>query len=121
MDKIYYNGNIYALDKKGSRYTAIGTENGKIAFLGTDEEAAAINADQREDLKGRTVLPGFVDSHLHMLNYAFVKKSYEMFDACSIEEVVAKTQASTGCGGCKDRILSLLEYAKKNNYEPLNV
>ncbi len=92
MDKIYYNGNIYALDKKGSRYTAIGTENGKIAFLGTDEEAAAINADQREDLKGRTVLPGFVDSHLHMLNYAFVKKSYEMFDACSIEEVVAKGQ-----------------------------
>ncbi|MEI0447701.1 (2Fe-2S)-binding protein [Brachyspira intermedia] len=39
----------------------------------------------------------------------------------TLEEVVAKTQASTGCGGCKDRILSLLEYAKKNNYEPLNV
>ncbi|CRF35208.1 Conserved hypothetical protein [Brachyspira suanatina] len=39
----------------------------------------------------------------------------------TLEDVVAKTQASTGCGGCKDRILSLIEYAKKNNYEPLNV
>ncbi|EKV58048.1 (2Fe-2S)-binding protein [Brachyspira hampsonii] len=38
-----------------------------------------------------------------------------------LEEVVEKTQASTGCGGCKDRITSLIEYAKNNNYEPLNV
>ena len=38
----------------------------------------------------------------------------------SIEEVIEKTAASTGCGGCKERILSLIEYAKTNNYEPLN-
>lgn len=38
----------------------------------------------------------------------------------ALEEVIEKTQASTGCGGCKERILSLLEYAKTNNYESLN-
>ncbi|WP_295153751.1 (2Fe-2S)-binding protein [uncultured Brachyspira sp.] len=38
----------------------------------------------------------------------------------ALEEVIEKTQASAGCGGCKERILSLLEYAKTNNYESLN-
>ena len=39
----------------------------------------------------------------------------------AFDEVQKITHCSTGCGGCKDRILSLIEYAQKNNYEPLNV
>ena len=38
------------------------------------------------------MLPGFVDSHLHMLNYAFVKQSYQMFSAGSVEEVIREGQ-----------------------------
>lgn len=37
------------------------------------------------------------------------------------EEVAKMTQASTGCGGCKERITSLIEYAKQNDYKPLEI
>lgn len=91
MDKIFYNGKIYSIDENNSVYTAIGIDKGKIAFLGGDSEAMAIAADgktEKTDLKGRTVLPGFVDSHLHMLNYAFIKQSYGMFSARSVKEII---------------------------------
>ena len=90
MDRIYYNGTVYSLDRENRRYTAIGTDNGKIKFLGSDEEALTYDAAEKIDLKGKVVLPGFVDSHLHMLNYAFVKMSYGMFGASSIKEIIHK-------------------------------
>ena len=37
----------------------------------------------------------------------------------TVESIAEKTTASTGCGGCVNRIESLIEYAKKNNFEPL--
>lgn len=92
MDRIFYNGKIYAIDQQNSFYTAIGVEKGKIAFLGNDAQAAGIEADEKIDLQGKTVLPGFVDSHLHMLNYAFVKQSYQMFSAGSVEEIIREGQ-----------------------------
>lgn len=88
VDRLYYNGKIYSIDNENRKYTALGIEKGKIAFLGDDKEALAIDADEKIDLKGKTVLPGFVDSHLHMLNYAFVKQSYIMQSAKSIEEII---------------------------------
>ncbi len=90
MDRIFYNGKIYSIDGQNSFYTAIGTKDGKIAFLGDDSSAAKIEAAEKTDLKGASILPGFVDSHLHMLNYAFVKQSYEMFRASSIEEIISE-------------------------------
>ena len=92
MDRIFYNGKIYAIDQQNSFYTAIGVEKGRIAFLGNDAQAAGIEADEKIDLQGKTVLPGFVDSHLHMLNYAFVKQSYQMFSAGSVEEIIREGQ-----------------------------
>ena len=55
------------------------------------------------------------------VSYRYAYKAIAENKLTTLEEVVEKTQASTGCGGCKDRILSLIEYAKTNNYEPLNV
>ena len=88
MDKLFYNGNIYSIDETNTKYEAIGVADGRITFLGSNEEAAALEAAQRIDLQGKTMLPGFIDSHLHMLNYAFVGTSYKMYDVRSIEEVI---------------------------------
>lgn len=88
MEKILYNGRIYSLDDGGNRYTALGIENGKIAFLGTDEEALCQRAETTVNLNGETVLPGFIDSHLHMLNYAFVEQSYRMSGVKSISQII---------------------------------
>lgn len=88
MDKIYYNANIRAMDEAGSIYSAIGIEGNRICFLGSDEDALGREAKERIDLAGMTIVPGLIDSHLHLLNYAFVKGSYRMASAASIGEIV---------------------------------
>ena len=59
------------------------------------------------------------------VSYADVENALHQMDKfddvlSAFDEVQKITHCSTGCGGCKDRIASLLEYAKKNNYEPAN-
>lgn len=93
MKKVFYNGCIRTLDKNNSVAEAVGIEDGKIVFVGSDEEALALSADEKIDLNGRLLLPGFVDSHLHMLHYAFVEKSVKLFDCKSVEEALDLAKA----------------------------
>lgn len=89
FDHIYYNGVIRTMDEQRNVFSAIGVRGGKIAFLGDDDQAEALVAAEKTDLKGSLMLPGLTDSHLHMLNYAFVKQSYQMMGAASIEEIIS--------------------------------
>ena len=59
MDKLFFNGKIRTLDGADRVTEAVGIRNGKIAFLGTNQEALAIPCEERIDLKGRLMLPGF--------------------------------------------------------------
>ena len=86
MDKVFYNGIVRTLDDNNNTAEAVGIKDGKIAFVGTNEEARSIECDNKVNLKGRLLLPGFVDSHMHMLHYAFVEKSVKLFDCKSVEE-----------------------------------
>lgn len=72
LEKIYYNGNFRTGKNYEDVFRAIGTKDGVIQGLGTFEELK-IRGDHRTeyiDLHGMTVLPGFNDSHLHLLYYA---------------------------------------------------
>ncbi|MBQ2413169.1 MAG: amidohydrolase family protein, partial [Anaerotignum sp.] len=86
MDRIFYNGVIRTLDDNNTVAEAVGVKDGKIAFIGTNEEAVTMECAEKIDLQGRLMLPGFVDSHMHMLHYAFVEKSVKLFDCRSVEE-----------------------------------
>lgn len=90
MDRIFKNGKVYSVDDKNRFYTALGIEDGKIVFLGYDDDVDSIDADEIIDLQGRTVLPGFIDSHIHLLNYAFVKCNYNMLKDSSISKIIEK-------------------------------
>ena len=89
MDTIFFNGCIRTLDNSEKVAEAVGIENGRIVFVGTDKEAEAFSCKNRIDLKGRLMLPGFVDTHMHMLHYAFVERSVKLFDCTSVEEMLA--------------------------------
>ena len=88
MDKIFYNGTIRTLDDNNTIVEAAAIKDGKIAFLGSNAEAEGFAYAEKIDLKGRTMLPGFVDSHMHMLHYAFVEKSIKLFDCRSVEDTL---------------------------------
>ncbi len=46
---------------------AVGIRDGKVAFIGTMEEAASLQADKVIDAKGKLVTPGLVDPHTHLV------------------------------------------------------
>ena len=69
-DVVYINGNIYTVDENFSRASIIATRGDRIVFVGTDRNAADAfigPATKVVDLRGRTVLPGFYESHVHFL------------------------------------------------------
>ncbi len=64
---LYYNGTIIPMETEAISYVeAIVSENGKIAFVGDLKDAEKLfpNAT-KTDLKGKTLLPGFIDPHSH--------------------------------------------------------
>ena len=52
MDKLFYNGKVVTMD--GERIVqAVGIDGDRIVFTGSNEEALAIQVDERIDLQGR--------------------------------------------------------------------
>lgn len=66
------NANIITLDRFRPKADWVATGGGKILSLGDKEELGLSRIDEAEiiDCKGRTVLPGFIDPHLHLLSFA---------------------------------------------------
>lgn len=66
-DTILENGTIYTIDDKNTVAEAIALKDGKILYVGT--KAGAENykgsATNVVDLKGKIVMPGFIDGHVH--------------------------------------------------------
>lgn len=70
---IYYNGDIITMESEKPTYAeAVVEENGKIVFVGNKDDALKNyeNANQ-VDLKGKTMLPAFLDGHGHFYNVGF--------------------------------------------------
>lgn len=65
--KLYYNGSIITMNGDEIEYAeAIVEDNGIIVFVGDLKDAEAAYKDaQKMDLKGTTLLPGFIDPHSH--------------------------------------------------------
>jgi predicted amidohydrolase YtcJ len=67
-DKVYHNGNIYTVDKKFSTASAFAVKEGKFIFVGDDAGVKAYIGPHTFlfDLKGKTVIPGLHDAHVHI-------------------------------------------------------
>lgn len=79
MKKLFYNGEIITADKSDSVHQAIVIENERIVFVGSTQKSLKYIDEETEtvDLCGCAVLPGFIDSHIHMA-VAEAKNGYEI-------------------------------------------
>lgn len=68
-DLVFKNGNIYTVDAARSWAEAIAIKNQKIVYLGTNAglQQFVSNTTKVVDLQGKMVLPGFHDSHVHLV------------------------------------------------------
>lgn len=72
---IYENGTIYTCEDSLPRAEAMVVSHGKILYVGGSENLKTYKKGKYEsvDLKGKTVLPGFVESHAHPACYGFME------------------------------------------------
>ena len=66
-DKIFIGGDIITVDDKNPEAQAIAVHNGKIQAIGSETEVLKYEGYYTEviDLKGNTLMPGFIDIHTH--------------------------------------------------------
>lgn len=68
---MYFGGDIITMEGDSAQYAeAVVVKDGKILFVGNKEEAMQAAGDNHDmvDLKGQTLLPGFIDGHGHLFN-----------------------------------------------------
>jgi predicted amidohydrolase YtcJ len=89
-DVVFRGGAVYTVDPARTWAQAVAVKGGRIVSVGTDESVADLIGPKTEvhDLRGRMLLPGFQDAHVHPpsgglemlecnLNEAYTREGYE--------------------------------------------
>lgn len=94
---LYLNGTIYTMDVvlPRAQAMAIDSHSGRIIAVGSDDEVRRAGGQYTEmvDLRGRTVLPGFIDAHIHLLETAYRRHRIDAVSCRSEDEVAALVRA----------------------------
>ena len=90
-DVVLFNGNVITVDDKKPRAQGVAVKGGRILWVGTNEEVrqAIGRGTQGRDLKGMTVIPGFIESHNHTLMFGLGLDSIDLTKVESVEEIIA--------------------------------
>ncbi|AZV43048.1 amidohydrolase [Peribacillus asahii] len=87
MKQLWYGGKIYTMEKENETVEAVLVEDDKIIAVGTLHELS-VQADEKVDLQGAVMYPGFVDSHLHMIFQGEKLIRLDLTKAASAEEML---------------------------------
>ena len=89
MPTLFYNAKIFTGRKFLAASDAVYVENDKIKFVGTEKEIRPkIGSDIKEiNLKQKILLPGFIDTHTHFVQYALSKSEIDLSEANNLSEV----------------------------------
>lgn len=78
--KLYFNGKIYTVNESQPWAEAMIIKKNKIVFVGSNPEArnALDNNAEEIDLKGKLVLPGFHDVHMHPMEVGATSTTFSL-------------------------------------------
>ena len=92
-DYVFKNGAIYTIDSKNPKAEAVAVTGKKISYVGKNKGADPFIGKNTKviDLKGKMLLPGFVESHIHP-TLAILALGADL-QSDSVDEVLARTKA----------------------------
>ena len=91
MGVLWYGGTIYTMRKEYEEIESVFTKNGKIVDVGPVKDLRdkyKDEIDKEQDLDGKTMFPGFVDSHLHIVGHGEKILHLDLSVMNSAEEVL---------------------------------
>ncbi|AOH54945.1 amidohydrolase [Peribacillus muralis] len=70
-DMVFRNGEVITVDRENSVVEAVAVKGNLISAVGTNQEMEAFIGEETKviDLRGKSLLPGFIDSHIHLILY----------------------------------------------------
>jgi len=94
-DSVLLHGRIYTLDIKHPWAEALAIRNGKILAVGSDREISRLRGTSTKviDAKGRLVLPGFTDCHVHFMEGSLLLQQIFLNGVKSIPEIQSRVKA----------------------------
>lgn len=86
--KAFINGKVYTVNEHQPFAEAVIIRNNRIFFVGSTEEAKHFITPETEviDLKGKLMLPGFIDNHVHFISGGFYLLGVDLRQAKSTDE-----------------------------------
>jgi hypothetical protein len=90
-DVVYRNGFVYTVDMTRSRAEAFAVKDGKYIAVGTNDDMKAVTGPETKvvSLKGRMVMPGMVDTHIHAVRGALTALGLAFPVTASVDEIKA--------------------------------
>jgi len=92
-DTLVENINGISVDRQGriSRFTAmVIDDDGKIGRILSRRDRKPADVDFREDGRGRTIIPGMIDAHIHVMGLGLAQLTLDLSDTTSLDEALAK-------------------------------
>ncbi len=88
-DLILKNGEVITVDENFSICEALAVKDNKIIAVGTNRDILTLQGNHTQviDLKGKSLIPGFIDSHAHLELYGTNKLGENCKDVDSIEDI----------------------------------
>jgi len=88
-DVIFYNGRVITMDDRLGEVTAVAVTGSQITAAGSDHDVLALQNERTRliDLGGRALLPGFNDSHLHLIGYALTSEKVDLRRCSGIDDI----------------------------------
>ena len=124
-DSVYINGIIYTVDEANPKAQAVAVKDGLILAVGSTEEIHAYVGKSTEviDLQGKTMTPGFIESHAHLMGIGYNKLEIDLMGVKTYDELIQKVAEAaatakpgdwiTGRGWHQDKWLQMPEKTVK--------
>ncbi|HYA16050.1 MAG TPA: amidohydrolase [Bryobacteraceae bacterium] len=84
-DLVLFNGTIITVDDAFSIRQAIAVKDGKVLAVGSNELRNRYSGARMIDLRGRTVIPGFHDTHIHLAGHS--RRYIDLNDTTSLAQL----------------------------------
>ncbi|MFN8443130.1 MAG: amidohydrolase [Caldilineaceae bacterium] len=93
-DLLVINGKIHTMDDARPIVSALAITNGKVVDWGTSEELLEIYEEHSGvvDLGGNTVVPGFIEAHIHFLYYGQSLSRIDLMEVPSLAEALQRVR-----------------------------
>jgi len=93
-DLVIEGGKIYTMSTSQPTVEAVAVAGNKIVYAGTLQGVADYKGEQTKvfDLKGKTMTPGFIEGHGHIMGLGYNEMQLDLMDVKSYDEMVERVR-----------------------------